>query len=171
MRRISKVSHIVYIRQRVKSYYSFQMPTGIPYFSNLNIQRKPRSITPAQTSKKFTGSPVIGLGLPRTGPLSKSTLKSQESHLSQIFPEIKTQPQGLLAAAETSAVIDRQFAEVNKSKFLDLASSETVKNFSRLAQTTSDKFNPLKPPTQQRRQNISSAAAAKPKKRRKDIFD
>ena len=145
------------------------MPTGIPYFSNLNIQRKLKAITPAQAPKKNTYAPVIGLGLPRAGSMSQSTPKLQESHLSQIFPEIKSQSQGLLAAAETSAVIDRQFAEVNKSKFLDLASSETVKNFSRLAQTSSVKFNPLKP-TQQRRQKISGCPT-KPKKRKPDIFD
>jgi len=49
-----------------------------------------------------------------------------------------------LPTAETSAVIDRQFAVVNKSKLLDLASAETVKNFLKLAQNTSNRFNPLK---------------------------
>lgn len=167
----SKVNINIYL-------HSFQMPTGIPYFSNLNIhqrvqQQQQRHLTPAQTHQKGRHyNAVIGFGLPQN--VIKSSPKLKNTHFSEIFPENKIQPQGLLAAAETSAVMDREFAEANKLKFLDLASSETVKNFSKLAQTSSLKFNPLKPQQQQQQQQQRqkiSGGPPKPKKRRRDIFD
>ena len=135
------------------------MHSGIPYFSNFSNQKKSSIATaPVYSSIKTCYSPAaLGLGLPTT---LRPTLK-RTNFLDQIFPQTQQKPQGLLAAAETSAVIDRQFEEINKAKFFDLASTETVKNFSKLAQSSSNRFNPLKSQTQ----------LPKAKKRKLDIFD
>jgi|YelNatPaOPRAMG01_1025707.scaffolds.fasta_scaffold61928_3 hypothetical protein len=136
------------------------MHSGIPYFSNLNIHKKGLTSTaPVYSALKPQYTPAaLGLGLPTR---QRSTYQPAKSYLAEIFPDTQTKTPGLLATAETSAVIDRQFAEVNKTKFLDLASAETVKNFSKLAQNASTRFNPLK----------SQPAGPKSKRRKPDIFD
>jgi len=136
------------------------MHSGIPYFSGLNIHKKSLSPTaPVYSALKSQYTPgVLGLGLPAR---PKPSIAPAKSRLAEIFPETQHKTPSLLAAAETSAVIERQFAEVNKSKFLDLASAETVKNFSKLAQSASTKFNPLK----------SQTGGSRAKKRKLDIFD
>lgn len=141
------------------------MSGGIPYFSNLSSQwNRQRVQSPLHTtSRKDKNFSVIGLGLPTQ---LKSTPKSKTNILSEIFPQTQTQPQGILATAETSAVIDRDFAEINKAKFFDLASTETVKNISKLAQSTSVKFNSLK-----RSKQASVQGPTKTKKKKPDIFD
>jgi len=124
-------------------------------------------VGPVHSTQKARQSAVIGLGLPSVAGKPKFT--PRESHISQIFPDAERQDtQGLLAAAETSAVIDRQFAEVNKAKFFDLASTETVKTFSKLAQNSSSKFNPLK---QRQSAPKPTGGQSKAKKRKPDIFD
>lgn len=135
------------------------MNTGIPYFSNFALKNKSTArvhFTPLKPSSVIS---TLGLGIPAS---LKTTYTPVKGHLTDVFPSTQPKPQTLLAAAETTAVIDRQFAEVNKSKFLDLASTDTVKNFSKFAQSASNKFNPLRQP---------GTSTPKTKKRRLDIFD
>ena len=133
------------------------MATAVPYFSNLAAENKSTKVSSYtfRPALKDTKVPSIGCGLPsKTRGIFNYTPSPAIKTPSTIFGG----PKGILEEAETSAVLERDFLENNKAKFLDLASTDTVKDFAKLAQKRVNSYNPL-------------ARPSKSKKKRVDIFD
>lgn len=166
---------------------------AVPYFSNLSAETKLATTTTTTTSKlpssifckkigKKSYHPYLGLPCPNNFAykrIKKNTLPKSENSLTHIFPPQPTStpysqqplhPQfipkrdSILAQTETPRQIDKNFEEFNKTNFLNLAATDTVQNFAKIAQSQANKLNPLYKTRTVPKNNFT-------KKARLDIFD